>query len=460
MELRSGTYLQGDKYRIERTLGRGGFGITYLAIHELLDRKVCIKEFFPNGFYNRNTDSRSLSLASQGNAQAMERYKEKFLKEARTIAKLDHQNIIHIVDVFQENNTAYYVMEYIEGESLSDIVRREGAMSETRALHYIGGLISAAAYIHERNIVHLDIKPGNIMVRKMDDSPILIDFGLSKQYDDDGKQTHFTPVGFAPGFAPLEQYQQYLAGGVITFSPCTYIYSIGATLYYLVMGKVPPSADTIIYEGVGELPKSLSNSTRKAIEQSMQCRRKDRPASAHALLNLLHPSEITTEKREALGAIVGLLMSNATKGTKRPMRPSEDTIITPQQQSDEETLITPTKPINQKPQPQPQPQPQPHNYPEPPIVEFHANLEQGSKAIGGKIIIAPDRFVFRPHMFNFGNKQIYTYNIRDIRRYNKGFLGLFTVIFNDGSKASFTVWNKQRVIDELEARRQRLLAMQ
>ena len=93
-------------------------------------------------------------------------------------------------------------------------------------------------------------------------------------------------------------------------------------------------------------------------------------------------------------------------------------------------------------------------------MEFHANLEQGSKAIGGKIIIAPDRFVFRPNMFNFGNKQIYTYNIRDIRRYNKGFLGSFTVIFNDGSKASFTVWNKQRVIDELEARRQRLIAMQ
>ena len=448
MELRSGTYLQGDKYRIERTLSRGGFGIIYLAIHELLDRKVCIKEFFPSGFYNRNTDSRSLSLASQGDAQVMERHKQRFLKEARTIAKLDHQNIIHIVDVFQENNTAYYVMEYIEGESLSDIVRREGAMSETRALQYIGDLISATAYIHERNILHLDIKPHNIMVRKMDDTPILINFGLSKQYDDDGKQTHFTPVGFAPGFAPLEQYQQYLAGGVSTFSPCTDIYSIGATLYYLVMGKVPPTAANIVDDGLGELPKSLSNGTRKAIEQSMKYRRKDRPASAKALLNLLHPSEITAEKRESLGAIVGLLMSNATKGTKRPMRPSEDTIITPQQQSDEETLITPTKPINQKPQP--------HNYPKPPTVEFHANLNIGNNSIGGKIIIAPEQFIFRPHILNFGNKQIYTYNIRDIKRYNKSIFGFFDVIFNDGSVASFTVWRKQRVIDELEARRKQL----
>lgn len=449
MELRSGTYLQGDKYRIERTLGRGGFGVTYLAVHELMDSMVCVKEFFPKGFYNRESDTLNLTLASQSNAATMEQYKQKFLKEAKTIAKLNHQHIIRIIDVFQENNTAYYVMEYIDGESLADIVRREGALDESRALHYIHALISATEYIHDRNIMHLDIKPGNIMIRKGDNFPVLIDFGLSKQYDEGGMQTSSTPVGISHGFAPLEQYQ---AGGVSTFSPGTDIYSIGATLYYLVMGKVPPTAANIVDDGLGELPKSLSNSTRKAIEQSMKYRRKDRPASAKALLNLLHPSEITAEKRESLGAIVGLLMSNATKGTKRPIRPTEDTIITPQQQSDEETLITPTKPINQKPQP--------HNYPEPPTVEFHANLNIGNNSIGGKIIIAPEQFIFRPHILNFGNKQIYTYNIRDIKRYNKSIFGFFDVIFNDGSKASFTVWNKKRVIDELEARRQRLLAMQ
>ena len=289
MELRSGTYLQGDKYRIERTLGRGGFGVTYLAVHELMDSMVCVKEFFPKGFYNRDADSCTLTLASPSNADAMEQYKQKFLKEAKTIAKLKHPNIIRITDVFQENNTAYYVMEYVEGESLAEIVSRDGAIKESRALKYTRSILSAADYIHERNIVHLDIKPGNIMLRKDDDTPILIDFGLSKQYDDGGMQTSSTPVGISHGFAPLEQYQ---AGGVSTFSPTSDIYSIGATLYYLVLGKIPPMAAQVGEDGIGELPKSLSQGTCKAIEQSMQYRRKDRPASAKAVLEILEDVQI------------------------------------------------------------------------------------------------------------------------------------------------------------------------
>ena len=289
MELRSGTYLQGDKYRIERTLGRGGFGVTYLAVHELMDSMVCVKEFFPKGFYNRDADSCTLTLASPSNADAMEQYKQKFLKEAKTIAKLKHPNIIRITDVFQENNTAYYVMEYVEGESLAEIVSRDGAINESRALKYTRSILSAADYIHERNIVHLDIKPGNIMLRKDDDTPILIDFGLSKQYDDGGMQTSSTPVGISHGFAPLEQYQ---AGGVSTFSPTSDIYSIGATLYYLVLGKIPPMAAQVGEDGIGELPKSLSQGTCKAIEQSMQYRRKDRLASAKAVLEILEDVQI------------------------------------------------------------------------------------------------------------------------------------------------------------------------
>ena len=106
MELQSGTYLQGDKYRIIRTLGSGGFGITYLAEQELMGRKVCIKEFFPKEFYNRDDNSRSISLGSKGSAKIMDAFKAKFLKEAETIARLNHPNIIHIHDVFEENNTA------------------------------------------------------------------------------------------------------------------------------------------------------------------------------------------------------------------------------------------------------------------------------------------------------------------------------------------------------------------
>ena len=111
MQLQPGTYLQGDKYRIISTLGIGGFGITYLAEQVMAERKVCIKEFFPKEYYNRDDNSRSISLGSKGSAQIMDAYKAKFLKEAKTIAKFDHPNIIHIHDVFEENNTAYYVME-------------------------------------------------------------------------------------------------------------------------------------------------------------------------------------------------------------------------------------------------------------------------------------------------------------------------------------------------------------
>ena len=143
MELKQGAFLQDEKYRIIRTLGQGGFGITYLAEQVLAGRMVCIKEFFPKEYYNRTSDSRNVSLGSQGSAPMMDAYKAKFIKEAKTIARLDHPNIIHIHDVFTENNTAYYVMEYIEGESLADVVRKGGALKEEEAVEYIRIIASA-----------------------------------------------------------------------------------------------------------------------------------------------------------------------------------------------------------------------------------------------------------------------------------------------------------------------------
>ena len=288
MQLQPGTYLQGDKYRIIRALGNGGFGITYLAEHELAGRNVCIKEFFPKEFYNRDEDSRSISLGSKGSAEIMDAYKQKFMKEAKTIARLDHPNIIHIFDVFAENNTAYYVMEYIEGESLSSIVKSEGAMSEADAQRYIRAVANALGYIHERKIMHLDIKPANVMLRKEDGRAIVIDFGLSKQYDAEGNQTSSTPVGISAGYAPMEQYQQ---GGVKEFSPETDIYSLGATLYYLVTGNVPPQAVNIADEGLPALPSHLSSGLRNAIERSMEIQRKRRPHSIKEFLALLNEDD-------------------------------------------------------------------------------------------------------------------------------------------------------------------------
>lgn len=273
MQLKSGTHLQNGKYKIERVLGQGGFGITYLATQELLDRKVCIKEFFFKEYCERDETTSHVSLGTQSNHEIVERFLNKFLKEARTISQLDHPNVIHIHDIFKENNTAYYVMEYIEGESLLDRVNRYGAMSETDAIAYIKQVSQALDFIHQRSINHLDVKPANIMVRQTDNKAILIDFGLSKQYDTQGGQTSTTPVGISHGYAPMEQYKQ---GGVSTFSPQTDIYSLGATLYKLVTGNTPPQAMDILDEGLPQLPSNLSQSVVKVIKKSMQARKLDR----------------------------------------------------------------------------------------------------------------------------------------------------------------------------------------
>ena len=293
MNLTSGTLLERGKYRIISTLGRGGFGITYLAEQVLARRKVCIKEFFPKDFYKRDEGSDSISILSAGQAATMSRFKEKFLKEAQTIAALDHANIIHILDVFEENNTAYYVMEYVEGGSLNDIVKQRGALDEVVALRYIRDVAMALGYIHEQKVNHLDIKPANIMVRAKDDKAILIDFGLSKHYDEGGEQTSSTPVGISHGYAPMEQYN---VGGVNSFSPATDIYSLGATLYYLVTGQQPPVASIVGEDGIGNLPAHLRGGVVQAIEKSMSYWRKSRPQSISEFMLLLDSSDNTEQK--------------------------------------------------------------------------------------------------------------------------------------------------------------------
>lgn len=291
MLLKPGTTLHNNSYRIIQTLGRGGFGVTYLAEQIMTRREVCIKEFFPKDYYKREGDSSAITLSSDGFAEAMNRFKAKFIKEAQTIAALDHPNIIHIHEAFEENGTAYYVMEYIDGESLNDTIKRSGAMAESEAVAYINQVASALEYIHNQQIMHLDVKPGNIMVRSKDNRTILIDFGLSKHYDTaSGEATSTTPVGVSHGFAPMEQYNP---GGVSTFSPETDIYSLGATLYYLVTGNIPPSATDISEDGLPALPSHLSTGVRTAIERSMEDKRKNRPHSISAFIALLHRNEDT-----------------------------------------------------------------------------------------------------------------------------------------------------------------------
>lgn len=288
--------LQNGKYSIIRVLGQGGFGITYLAEHTMLDKMVAIKELFPKEYCDRDEKTSHLMIGTKSSVEIVEMLKTKFIKEARNISRLRHKNIITIHDIFEEKETAYYVMEYVEGESLSQIVKREGALSENRAVAYIRKIGDAVGYMHSLSMNHLDLKPANIMVQTADDEPILIDFGLSKHYDASGGQTSITPVGISHGYAPIEQYRP---GGVATFSPQTDIYALGATLYALLSGTTPPHYSDILEDGLPDLPAIVNQETIVAIEKAMEMKRAKRPSSVEEFLELLpnieHRVKIETE---------------------------------------------------------------------------------------------------------------------------------------------------------------------
>ena len=253
MNLPIGTLLQGGKYEIKRFISAGGFGCTYEGVHTMLDTHIAIKEFFVKDFCNRDEQTSHVTVGTQSKLKLVERLQNKFLEEAGALYSMQHQNIVRVTDVFEENGTAYYVMDYVDGESLQQKVKNEGALSETIALKYIRQIADALKYVHSQNRLHLDIKPGNIMVNSMDNA-ILIDFGASKQYDEvDGENTS-TLLGKTPGYAPIEQ----MSNNVKQFTPATDIYSLGATLYKLLTGVTPPDATEIFNEGLEELPESIS----------------------------------------------------------------------------------------------------------------------------------------------------------------------------------------------------------
>ena len=206
-ELRQGTPLQGGKYIIKRVLGQGGFGITYLAEQVSLGRDVAIKEFFMKDSCARDDTSFEVSVPTTGSAVQVEKYRKKFLKEARTLAGLSHPNIIGVIDVFEENGTVYYSMPFLPGGSIKELVNKRGKLSETDAMSYARQVAEALQYMHQEcRICHYDVKPDNILLDRKGNA-VLIDFGISKNYDTQGNETSTTPVGMSEGYAPIEQYQ-------------------------------------------------------------------------------------------------------------------------------------------------------------------------------------------------------------------------------------------------------------
>ena len=320
--LKSGSCLKNGEYSIIRVLGQGGFGITYEAEQVSLRRKVAVKEFFMKDSCERDGSTSHVTVPTASNRELVSKFKEKFIREARMIAGLDHEHIVKIHDVFEENGTAYYVMEYLGGGSLDRKIRDKGAMSESDALGYIRQVADALSYLHSQNILHFDVKPSNVLIGKNGNAK-LIDFGISKHYDETGVQTSSTPVGISKGYAPLEQYQQ--GSDIKTFTPATDIYSLGATLYALLTGTNPPEASDVSEDGL-PIIEGASPAVMRAIEKAMQPRRKDRPQSVAEFLSLLGATKKEDEGEETVipvSAVKGQKPEKAGTPAQKPAKPQK-----------------------------------------------------------------------------------------------------------------------------------------
>ena len=282
--LGNGTILQQGRYRIERYISSGGFGNTYLAIDTKFDEKVAIKEFFMKGVNQREKDN-SVSVSNAANTPKFIEQKEKFNKEAQRIRKLNCENIIKVNDLFDENGTSYYVMDYIDGLSLRDIVRQQGPVNEKIALVYLDQTLHALQEVHSKKIFHLDLKPANLMVDK-DNRLRVIDFGASKQQKADGSgASASTALCYTPGYAPMEQKDLRFD----KFGPWTDLYSLGATMYYVLTGDTPPDGTDIQdeRENAFHFPLTVSDKMQNLIVWMMEYNRSARPQSVQEIRDFI-----------------------------------------------------------------------------------------------------------------------------------------------------------------------------
>ena len=202
MHLPIGTLLQGGRYEIISYISSGGFGCTYEARDTKFKssvKSVAVKEFFVKDFCNRDAGSNRVVVATQSKVELVNKLRDKFLEEADALFELEHPNIVRVTDTFKENGTAYYVMEYIRGTSLAAVIEKEGALSEEKAFGYIRQIADALEYVHSLNRLHLDVKPQNIMIDNSGKA-VLIDFGVSKQYDEANGENTSTLIGSTPVF--------------------------------------------------------------------------------------------------------------------------------------------------------------------------------------------------------------------------------------------------------------------
>ena len=291
--LQPNTTVQGGKYKIEKVLGQGGFGITYLATQISLNRKVAIKELFIGGSGQAINERRGnlVVVTNSANQASFDQQKEKFKKEAERLANLNHPNLVKVHELFEENGTAYYVMDYIDGESLRTKVNREGTLSEDLVLNYLQQLLPALEVAHKKSIWHLDIKPENIMVDKHG-HVYLIDFGASKHIEQNNTLTTSLVLAYTKGYCPPEltdliyESQEDLIDALKEIGPWTDFYALGATIYNLLTENIPPSSKRIEKNGSNAFtfPSNVSSSTRDLIVWMMKSDKEDRPQNVNEVV--------------------------------------------------------------------------------------------------------------------------------------------------------------------------------
>ena len=280
--LATGTRL--EEFEIERELGAGGFGVTYLAFDTLLDRRVAIKEYLPHDWGERGPDG----LVGPRSAADAEDYRwglDRFLEGARLLARLHHAHIVQVHRAIEARGTAYAVTEYVDGRSLAAALQAEGPWAEARVLALLDALTAGLAAVYRAGLVHRDIKPANVMLRE-DGSPVLIDFGAVRQA---ASESGALPPILTPGYAPIEQYTEKGVQG-----PWTDVYALGAVAYEALSGRVPEEASSRVAEDslrpIAETaPQAVGARLSSAVMSALALRPDDRPQSLtdwRALLGL------------------------------------------------------------------------------------------------------------------------------------------------------------------------------
>lgn len=297
--LPNGTILKhgGIQYQIERFLGSGGFGITYLASgssqksEQVISQLYAVKEHFMSQDCERDTDTHSV-VCSKPAKERVDEGKKDFIAEANRLKNdIQHSHIVSVKDVFEANKTAYYVMEFLDGKSLRSYIRKNGARREEEVILLLLPIARAVGYLHDNRITHLDIKPDNIMIVENADGklcPTLIDFGLSKHYDKKGNPTSTIRVqATSDGYSPMEQYL-----GITDFQPTADVYALSATIVFCLTGKDPQKAADI---RPGEmrmlLEGKVSDASLAALLKGLNPSKYERTASIRDLLSELCPKE-------------------------------------------------------------------------------------------------------------------------------------------------------------------------